>query len=201
MGIITDTFPGPTLDVAKWSDDTQGSVSYNVGTPSDGVWPIGVDDHGDLVGVNSDSKIIVPASQDFDARIMYNGMYFDAAQEILAAFGWRTIAKDGGGIPLYGIDIMLVTKPNGSTVQFEKRTLNLGSYVRSVIQPDASSGADGGLRISRAGSSYSLHHFDQAINDWVVLDVLTIPSVAVGFVQFNLEAVDPSIPFPWILQT
>jgi len=201
MGIITDTFPGPTLDAAKWSDDLQGSVSYNVGTPTDGVFPIGVDDHGDLVGVNSDNKIIVPATLPFDAQIFYSGVYFDPEQEILATLGWRTMAKDGGGIPLHGVDIMVVSKLDAVTVSLEKRTLNMGSYTRSVISPEPSGGEDARLRLARSGSNYMLYHWNPAIPDWVLVDTVALPSVAVGFVQFTLEAVNPDIPIPWIAQT
>lgn len=199
MPTITDTFPGPALDPDKWTAETTGSVSYDVGTPEDGVWPIDVDDDGDEVRVHSQDKIIILTGQDFDVKIFYDGVYTDAEQSILATLGWRSDAESGGD-PVYGVDVLLRSAP-GATYTFQKRIINSGSITRDNILEDPQEGADGGFRIAREGLDYLLYRWDPDIDDWSLLDTITLPSAGSGYVTFSLEALDPVVEFPWILQT
>jgi len=196
--LITDTFPAPTLDDAKWSDQQTGSVGLVIGSPSDGVYPQNVDDDGDEVVVLSEGKISVPAGQSFDQSIFYENVYTDPDQSIVLFLGWRTYQQAPSGNPAFGIDASLAVLP-GPAYYFQKRTFESDTETRDNIIEDELEGADGGFRMERIGSNYSLYRHNG--DDWELLQTVHFPHTDTGYVIFGVFAVNPVLSFPWVLQT
>lgn len=197
--LITDTFPPPVVDPAKWTSQAAGSlVGLVVGAPVDGFFPIGVDEHDDIVLARSDGKITVPAAKPFTANLYYGDVYDDPEQNIIPFFGWRSSDKDLGGNPLHVVEIQLVVSP-GPFYRFQYRIVNNGSESITIIGDDPSGGGDGGFRIVRSGSVYSLYRFD---GGWTLLVDVPFPRIGEGFIEFGIKAVDPTLAaFPWVIQS
>lgn len=196
MPLITDTFPAPALDPLKWTDVQAGTVALFVGTPVDGVYSHGVDEHGDSVFVESDGKIQIPAGIPFEQRVYYEDVYEDPEQTVSLSLGWRSELKSGG-IPLWGVDVALTVQPGGVFL-FQKGEVLAGIGVRSTIIIDPSSGASGAFRVTRIGSTYGLYY---RAGGWVHLTDVVLPYNGPGFARFGIEAFDAAIVFPWIFQT
>ena len=201
MTIFTDSFPPPSLDVARWTEDLQGTVSLVVGIPTDGVYPIDVDNAADEVAVHSRTKIYVPTNQPFDSQINYIDPYADAVPPVtrILYFGWRSILE-GAGIPLWGVDVMLRILI-GPGYDFLKRVVVNGVTTVTPLIADPTAGADGKFRVERTGYDYKIYYYD---GGWVLLDTITLAHIGLGYVRFGVyaEAVAPpaGAPFPWILE-
>lgn len=192
-----DTFPPPTLDPSTWTAQVVGSTSYDVGTPTDGFYPLTVDDIGDSVMVNSDNKIYVPAIHSFEYEIGYVDMYNEVAPSTVRAIflSWRSILK-GGGVPLWGVDVLLKSDA-GPTFTFQKRTIENTVVTLSDLIPDPTSGADGKLKIERSGTDYLIYYYNAG---WVLLDTIALGYISTGFVMFGVFAgpVPEEEDFPWL---
>lgn len=203
MAILSDTFPSPSLDSNRWSSTVAGSGAIAVGSPSDGVYISSIDDDGDSAIIDSDGKLQVAAGQTFDVRIEYNDLDTDPDQNLYAFLSWRSALKSGGQ-PVYGIDLV-VMRDTGGNYYFQRRTLSSGSpTIWTNIIADPTSGANGKLRITRSGYTYSLYYFDSTLTlpDWVFLDTITLGSNGGGFFAFGYFAVNPASPsFPLIIGT
>jgi len=197
MPTITELFPAPTLDPTRWVSTLQGSTSLTIGAPSDGVYPVGVDDPGDQVTVDSKNRLTVPAGS-FDARIFYDDVFDDIDENISSFLGWRSNQVDGGGMPAFGIDILLCVKP-GPVFELQKQTVNLGSVNRGTVINDPLNGGNGGFRVTRSASTYSLYFFNAG---WVLLAQEVLPFSGPGFIFFGQLAESPTLQaFPWVPQT
>jgi len=202
MPIITDTFPAPTLNSARWASQLNGSVGITIGVPTDGVYPELVDDDGDSVLVTSDGKITAPGGSNFDTSIFYKDVFNDPDQAIVSFLGWRSAQKTGLGESLYGVDVRLRVAPLATSITYQKATASLGAVSVSDILVDPASGADSGLRIQRSGTSYELFRFDNGLNAWVSLVSVSLGFSGPGFIVFGQIAEDPFNPvIPWVLQT
>lgn len=197
---ITDTFPAPVLDYDKWTDVIVGSSSMVVGTPTDGVYPVDVDDDGDAVVVDSENKIFVPANHDFEFILGYYDVYSDPAPPAIRTLflGWRSILK-GSGVPLWGVDVLLKVD-SGPTYTFQKLTIVNSVVTLTDLITDPTSGADGQFKVERVGDDYKIYYYNSG---WVLLDTITLGYKSTGFVQFGVYAgaiTPPLTGFPWILQ-
>ena len=197
MPTVTDTFPAPSIDTTKWTSATTGSTSLVVGTPSDGVYPQTVGDDGDSVIISSSGKSSVPGSTSFEVEVSYEDVFTDPDEVIVSFLGWRSDLLDASGDAAYGIDVALVVSP-GPTYEFHRGVINLGTASRDVLEIDASSGGDGGLRITRSGSDYLLYRYDSGTTSWVLLDTVSLPHVGTGYILVGQFAETPTFPFPWI---
>lgn len=196
MPLITDTFPAPALDPLKWTDVQAGNVALVIGNPVDGVYPHGVDENGDEVYIESDGKVMVPAGIPFEQRVFYEDVYQDPEQTLSMSLGWRSELKSGGN-PVWGVDVALTVQPGGIFL-FQKSEILSGMGVRSTVLVDPTSGAAGGFRMTRIGSTYGLYYY---AGGWVHLTDVTLPYNGPGFVRFGIMAFDAEITFPWIFQT
>lgn len=195
---ILDNFPPPSLDPSKWSSVQQGTTALQVGFPENGCFVHGVDDHGDHVYVSSEGKFYLPANRYFSIHIFYSDIYSDPEQDIRYYFGYRSNQKDGGGDPLYGIDVMLSVEPGPSFV-LQKRVISAGVVNISNIVPDPLVGGDGGFRVVRNGTVYSLYRYD---GSWIKIDDVDLGFKGAGYVQFGVYAEDGTLlHFPWVAQT
>lgn len=194
--LINDTFPKPSLNPLNWTALQQGTVALFVGTPTDGVYPHGVDTPGDSVEVSSESKINIPAGTPFEQWIHYGDVYTDPEQAIIYYLGWRSALKSGG-ISVWGVDVLLAARP-GNEFVFQKRVINSGVEVRNTIKSDPALGANSQFKMVRVGSTYSLYYYD---GGWVHLEDVVLPYSGIGYVHFGVYAEDPLIVFPWIFQT
>ena len=198
MATLTDLFPASSLDSNLWNSTTTGAGAFVVGTPSDGVWPSGIASDGDSVLIDSENKIVMPDSVNFDCSIRYysvepalSGLY----SSIFLA--WRS-AEKSGGLSVDGIDIELVTRP-GPTHTFEKVIRTAGVDNRIVLIADPSSGGDGGLRIERIDSTINLYTRDATNAEWTIVDETIAPSTDQGFLVFGTYAAEiPDDMFDWI---
>lgn len=200
MPTFTDSFPAAALDATKWASATSGSVSLVIGSPSDGVYPQTVNDEGDAVTVSSSGLLTVPGSSGFDIEIYYEDIFTDVDETIITFLGWRSDQLDTEGNPAYGIDIALSVRP-GPLYEFEQGAINLGTFGRSVLATDTSSGGDGGFRIARSGNNYTLYSRDATNTAWSSLATVVLPHVGPGYIVFGQFAESPTYPFPWISQT
>lgn len=197
MSTVFDVFPPPSLDSNKWSSTLVGSVGLSVGVPSNGVYPLTVDDPGDQVRIDSEGKISTPSGS-FDVRLFYADVFSDLDENIVSFLGWRSTQKDGLGDPAYGIDALLCVKPD-PVYEFQKRAINLGSVGRSTVLIDPTSGADGGFRIVRSGTDYQLYYYNSG---WVLFETEALPHNGPGYIVFGQFAESPTLlAFPWIPQT
>lgn len=196
--ITTDSFIAPALDATKWNSTLNGTVYLDVGFPVDGVYVHGVDDADDSGVIDSENKIIIPGGVAFDAEVLYEGLYGDLVDNIYTFFGWRSLQKDLGGDPLNGIDVMIKVTPD-PFYQFQKRMISWGVENRGDIIDDPNNGADGGFRMTRAGSDYSLFFLDGG--SWTLLETINFSYNGSGFFVFGLFAEDPAIVFPWVVQS
>lgn len=197
MGVYQDTFPPPILDASKWNASLIGSVGLSVGSPTDGVYPLTVDDDGDAVIIDSETKIPVSSIHPFDMEVGYREVYAGPTVNTYIFLGWRSVLK-GGGVPLWGIDVILKVGV-GPSYTFQKRVVLNGSVTQVDLIPDTTLGADGTLRITRSGTVYSLYHYD---GGWVLLDSVDLGFNGLGFVVFGVftEAIAEAEGFPWIYQ-
>lgn len=202
MPTITDTFPAPALDPARWTDQLNGSVNLVIGVPSDGVYPENVDDDGDSVLIVSDNKMMVPGGGNFDTHIFYQDTFNDPDQAIVSFLAWRSSQKNGMGQSLYGVDVRLRVDPGGAPITFQKAVTTLGVGSVSDIIPDPLGGENSGFRIVRTGTDYEIFRFDTNINNWVSLTTVSLGFAGPGFIVFGQFAEDPFNPvIPWLLQT
>lgn len=197
MGIYQDTFQPPALDATKWTPTLVGSVGLDVGSPTDGVYPLTVDDDGDAVVIVSDGKIPVASIHPFDMEIGYRDVYPAPTVNTYIHLGWRSVLK-GGGVPLWGVDVLLKIAP-GPAYTFQKRTVVNGVVSHVDLVPDTTFGADSTFRIVRSGTSYALYHYNSG---WVLLDTVALGFDGLGFVTFGVftEALAEAEGFPWIYQ-
>ena len=192
---VLDTFPPPSLDVAKWTDYFAGSTASQVGFPEDGYFVHGVDDSGDHVYVESKSKISLPANKYFSVQIMYKDIYYDADQDIRYYFGYRSNQQDGGGNPLYGVDLMLLAEPGG-VFFFQQRVIVGGVETISNLLADPTGGADGGFKVIRNGTVYSLYRFD---GRWTPVVDVGLGFSGPGYIRFGVMAENVGLAaFPWV---
>lgn len=200
MSVFSDTFPPPSLDTARWTEDLQGSVSLTIGVPTDGVYPVDVDDLFDEAAVHSRTKIYVPANHDFDSQIDYIDPYDEVVPPVTRViyFGWRSILE-GGGAPLWGVEVMLQVVA-GPGYFFQKRVIDNGTVTITALIPDPTVGADGKFRVRRLGSNYEIYYYN---GGWVLLDTIALSYVGMGYVRFGVYAESPSPDeegLPWILE-
>lgn len=200
MYSFIDPFPAPQLDALRWSPFLQGSVDVSIGSPTDGVYPLLVDDPNDEVRVYSKNKIYVPANQPFDTSIQYVDTYDDVVPPVTRYIylGWRS-NLEGSGNPLWGVDVLLRVL-GGPTYDFMKKVVEDGVVTTSILIPDPTMGADGQFRIVRNGLDYSIYYFN---GSWVLLDTITLANTGLGYVWFGVyaePAVVPDTVLPWLLQ-
>lgn len=200
MGLLLDSFPAPTLNAEIWTDIQQGTVGLVVGVPQDGAYPQNVDDDGDVVEVRSYDLVTVPGGESFDTNIFYEDTYSDIDNSIFYYLGWRSLMKDGSGVPLYGYDVMLCIKPDTETL-FQRRTFHYAVEAIDVVLSDPTDGADGGFRLSRSGDDYTSYYYDKPEESWVPLETFTFPYTMPGFIVFGVFAREPTFLFPWVAQT
>lgn len=198
MPTIIDSFPSPSLDATKWNIALEGGASYAVGSPIDGVYPQGIDDQGDGLIVDSEGKIVVPSGS-FDVSIFYADVFVDPEEDIFSFLGWRSNQLDLEGNPAFAVDVLLSAR-SGPVFEFQKATVNLGSYNRTTIISDPTNGADGGFRIVRNWMNYSLFYFDGV--SFQPLAVENIPHNGAGYIVFGQVAESFMLEaFPWVSQT
>lgn len=200
MPLLQDAFPAPFLDATRWTDTQQGTVSLTVGVPSDGVYPVDVDDHLDSVVVSSKGKIITPPNAPFVMDISYEGAFVDPEQDILSFLGWRSNQEYVPNEPAFGVDLILCVKPSGSVI-LQKRLIVGGVESISDIQNDPHDGAARAFRIERSGTSYLLWQWD-GVSSWDLRDTVNLGYQGSGYIVFGQQALDPTLQaFPWISQT
>ena len=200
MPTITDTFPPPSLDTEKWTEDLVGTTSLVIGTPTDGLYPQTVDDSGDVAGVQSESKIYVAANHNFDMDVAYLDVYSNPAPPVTRDiyFGWRSMLK-GGGVPVWGV-VVLLRITTGPVYTFYKIVRENGTSTETSLGADPTVGSDGGFRIVRSGTDY-LIYYDNA--GWVLLDTVSLSYTGVGFVQMGVSGTGvtpPAEEVAWIYQ-
>jgi hypothetical protein len=198
MTVISDTFPASSLNSDYWASSSSGSGSIVVGSPSDGVYPQGIDDDGDQVLITSEDGLTVPANSNFSAEIMFDDVFSDGDQAIVSFLAWRSYQGSGSGNSLYGVDLRLRVAPSGSSYKYQRAALVSGSS--SVIDKlSVSSFTSGGFKIERAAKVYSLYYLDFSSN-WVLLESYNLGFDGPGYIVFGQLAEDPSVSVvPWIV--
>lgn len=186
---FTDTFPPPSLDSSKWVALLTGGTGLDVGTPTDGAYPLLVDDDGDEVNVKSENKIYVSANQPFDSEIGYVDLYNEAVPTVdrTVYFGWRSNLK-GGGVPLWGVDIAILVSA-GPTYTFFKRVIEDGVGTITPLGAVPMGGVDGLFRVVRDGNDYQLYYDN---GGWVLLDTVTLEHTGVGYLHFGVLGDSPA---------
>ncbi len=200
MAIVSDTFPAPALNSSLWFSSLTGSVGLTVGSPIDGAYPETVDDDGDEVLISSKNKVTVPGNSAFDTRIFYEDTFTDTEQAIVSFFGWRSVQESGGN-PVYGVDLRLRFSP-GPIWTFQKATIVFSTPSVTDITFDPTNGGDGGFRIVRAGTVYTLYRYNTTGSNWVSVTSVNLGFQGPGYIIFGQFAEDPSVPvIPWFFQT
>jgi hypothetical protein len=200
MAVVSDTFPAPVLNSSLWFSSLAGSVGLTIGSPIDGAYPITVDDDGDEVLISSKNKVTVPGNSSFDSRIFYEDTFTDTEQSIVSFLGWRSLQESGGN-PDYGVDLRLKFSP-GPIWTFQQSTIVFSTPSISEITFDPTNGGDGGFRITRAGTIYTLYRYDTTGSNWVQLTTVNLGFQGPGYIIFGQFAEDPSEPvIPWFFQT
>jgi len=195
---VADSFPPPSLDSSKWTEYLIGSTALQIGFPENGCFPHGVDDDGDHVYVESKNKIVFPANRSFSSHIFYSDLYSDAHQNIRYYFGFRSDQQDLSGNPFYGVDVILLVDIGLSYI-FQKGIISGGSETISNIMIDPTSGANGGFKVSRSGTIYSLFRYD---GGWIHLTDVDLGFNGSGYIRFGVYAEDAALAvFPWVAQT
>lgn len=200
MPIFTDSFPAPALDSARWTEFLQGAVSLSIGVPVDGVYPVDVDAINEEAAVHSRTKIYVPANHTFEAKIDYVDPYAEVLPPVTRNiyFGWRSIIE-GGGSPLWGVDVILRVVP-GPAYVFLKRVIENGVVTITALIPDPTFGATGKFKIRRSGFVYEIFYYNGA---WSILDAISLGYIGLGYIRFGVYAESPppiEESFPWILE-
>lgn len=200
MSTLNENFPSPSLDTDRWNSSVSGAgVSFNVGTPSDGIWPQNVNAADDLVKIDSAEKLIVPGNSDFEYLLYYDNLDSSlAGLERVVYIAWESFDNDRIGEPKYGLYWGIHVKPS-SVIQFIKSVRDVETYSTSLVAYDPSSGADGGLKITRGGFDYTLWRYDSASGSWVVMQTITLASSDMGYISFGnyVQSLSASTP-PWI---
>ena len=197
-GTYQDKFEPPLLASDKWTATLNGSVGIDVGTPENGLFPLGLDVLGESVLIDSDGKIPVPSNQPFSLEIGYKEVYIAPPVDVNIFLGWRSVKK-GLGVPLWGVDVLLNISPV-SVYTFMKRTIVNGISSVTPLILDPTGGSDGRFKIERNGTVYSLFYYD---GGWIHLDDVDLGYMELGFVFFGaFTDIGLVVPegFPWLLQ-
>lgn len=204
MAKIKDLFPASALDSEKWTSATTGSGALTIGSPSDGVYPSGVDDVGDGVLVSSTDRVLLPSNLHADFQIEYNNIVADPSEDLLHFLGWRSTW--GGGSYTFGVELHLVMRP-GDSALFMKRVTDSGVTRIEAIVEDPNAGANGKLRVVRKGFDTLLYRWEpetappDAPGDdvgWKLLDTVTLSQRPPGYIVFGQEAtLIEDLDYPW----
>ena len=190
---VTDTFLPPSLDATKWTSYKTGATALQVGFPTNGCFPHGVDSIGDHVYIESKGKITFSANRYFRAQILYSDAYVDDDEKILYYFGYRSNQQDMFGEPLYGVDLMICSE-SGPVYTYQKRVISGGSVSVSNIIPNPfvpAASPDGGFRIIRNDTVYSLYQFDGVF--WNLLSDVDLGFKGAGYIRFGVYAENPGL--------
>lgn len=204
MSTFAESFPGPLLDSSAWNETLAGvGVSADVGNPTDGYYPIGVDADGDLVYVDSKGKIFVPGQSSFDYSFFYDDLPASIAGLVHVVYiGWRSVEEQLSGDPKHEIVFMMQIH-HDSKFSFARTTQDMGAVFSGTIGPDPVNGDGvGGLRIIRENFTYRLLHYNRLTVAWEEVSQINFSDNGLGYITFgnytSTVAVDTP---PWISGT